>query len=409
MCVLLNRTRTQIVKRLLLIFFLPLGMFGQNLVPNGGFEPDDCNLPAWDLNDISPPWDVNEKFGYWQEMLITNFSPCSSETNSLGLQPRTGDGALGFPVYGWPASTDDAHESRGYPISPLTQTLTRGITYQISYWVKAVYRQGNMERGTNAPGVLFLSDTSSIAPNELNVLESNDAIYPPDPITDYANWTQVCMQYTAKGNEKFIILGNFRSNANTETSYLNPSSPPTETVWRWSYYSIDDLVIIPHTPLPPALPESAKICPDDEITLETYDKRPGMWDDGSTGSTRTVTSPGTYTFSYYDGACYQTDVTIVNLVNCEECHIYLPNAFSPNGDGLNDIWKPQFACEALEYQLLIVDRMGNVVFKSNNPNEGWNPIDDSGLGTYVARIQLIYDLYGERTRVEKSTEIVLLK
>lgn len=51
--------------------------------------------------------------------------------------------------------------------------------------------------------------------------------------------------------------------------------------------------------------------------------------------------------------------------------VYIPNAFSPNGDGLNDIWYPSvFVWKT--YNLRIFDRWGEEIFQSNDPNEGWN-------------------------------------
>src|SRR5690606_9187075 len=50
----------------------------------------------------------------------------------------------------------------------------------------------------------------------------------------------------------------------------------------------------------------------------------------------------------------------------------VPNAFSPNGDGLNDVFK----LENIQYERLIsfrvFNRMGKEVFHSSNPDEGWH-------------------------------------
>lgn len=50
----------------------------------------------------------------------------------------------------------------------------------------------------------------------------------------------------------------------------------------------------------------------------------------------------------------------------------LPNAFSPNGDGINDIFKPQGNCNADEYNLQIYARSGAVIYETKDINSGWD-------------------------------------
>ncbi len=53
--------------------------------------------------------------------------------------------------------------------------------------------------------------------------------------------------------------------------------------------------------------------------------------------------------------------------------VYIPNAFTPNMDGINDVFKPVINGPEIEfYELLIVDRAGREVFSSNEPSEVWN-------------------------------------
>lgn len=400
------------MRKLLLLAILTFSMTSQaqNLVENGGFEPDDCVLPAYYINEICPPWDVSSDAGYWADLLTRYFGPCTSSASGIPITPRTGDGAIGFPVYGEPNSTDVPHESRGYPIGTLKTRLNAGTVYQISYWVHAAYVPNNgVQRGTNAPGVLFVSDTSRLPFNNLYVMVSENALYPDEPMLDYDNWVQVCMQYEAKGNEKFIILGNFRTNANSDIQYLNPAVPPTNPDWDWGYYVVDDLSVIADPGTPAALPETADICPESTIELTANAPSPGVWEDGSTNTTRTITEPGTYAYTYLDGACYRTDATVVSLVNCQECYVYLANAFTPNGDGENDTWKPIFQCDVDYYLLEVYDRIGNLVFQTRDPEEAWSPESSVREGVYVARVQFTYQLYGNGELIDKHTELVVLK
>lgn len=51
--------------------------------------------------------------------------------------------------------------------------------------------------------------------------------------------------------------------------------------------------------------------------------------------------------------------------------VYVPNAITPDGDGLNEIFKPVFSYTPQEYLLQIFDRWGQLVFTSTNPDEAW--------------------------------------
>jgi gliding motility-associated-like protein len=53
--------------------------------------------------------------------------------------------------------------------------------------------------------------------------------------------------------------------------------------------------------------------------------------------------------------------------------LYMPTAFSPNGDNINDVFKPKGAgLSEDEYFMMVYNRWGQVVYESNNINEGWD-------------------------------------
>ena len=64
----------------------------------------------------------------------------------------------------------------------------------------------------------------------------------------------------------------------------------------------------------------------------------------------------------------------------------IPNAFTPNGDGLNDIFRPITSANILQYQLDIFSMNGQHLFNSKNIEYGWNGEFQGGLmdnGSYV--------------------------
>jgi len=54
-------------------------------------------------------------------------------------------------------------------------------------------------------------------------------------------------------------------------------------------------------------------------------------------------------------------------------NVFIPNAFTPNGDGLNDSFKTVVNGPELDlYELMVLDRNGKEVFYTTNPNENWD-------------------------------------
>ncbi|MBC7923603.1 MAG: gliding motility-associated C-terminal domain-containing protein, partial [Ferruginibacter sp.] len=69
--------------------------------------------------------------------------------------------------------------------------------------------------------------------------------------------------------------------------------------------------------------------------------------------------------------------------------IQMPNAFTPNGDGLNDAFRPVLVAYNT-YLLRVFNRWGQEVFRSENPEKGWDGKRNDGKlfgeDTYVYKI-----------------------
>lgn len=93
-------------------------------------------------------------------------------------------------------------------------------------------------------------------------------------------------------------------------------------------------------------------------------------------------------YKYTDShGCKNSDSSMVFVKNGRECEIviWVPNAFSPDGDGLNDIYRP-VTLNIREYSMSIYNRYGQLVFISTNPGIGWDGTYRGGLcpeGNYV--------------------------
>ncbi len=61
-------------------------------------------------------------------------------------------------------------------------------------------------------------------------------------------------------------------------------------------------------------------------------------------------------------------------------NIITANAFTPNGDGKNDLFRPYLTFTPISYEFMILNRLGVLLFKSDTPEEGWN-------GNYKGKLQ----------------------
>ena len=132
-----------------------------------------------------------------------------------------------------------------------------------------------------------------------------------------------------------------------------------------------------------------------EVTQEKGDQF--KWDPTATLSCDTCINPTatpTVTTWYHvtitdSVGCSLTDSLLITVnENCGP--IYLPTAFSPNGDGWNDILYVMGNC-IKEMDLIIYDRWGNKVFESTNPINGWDGTykgQPMNTGTYVFSLEV---------------------
>ena len=90
-----------------------------------------------------------------------------------------------------------------------------------------------------------------------------------------------------------------------------------------------------------------------------------------------------------DGGC-KNRAALTVYVTCNNGNVFVPNTFSPNGDGTNDIFYPRGVGIDRIKSLKVFNRWGEIVFerlnfKANDPSAGWN-------GTYKGQV-LTGDVY----------------
>lgn len=121
----------------------------------------------------------------------------------------------------------------------------------------------------------------------------------------------------------------------------------------------------------------------------TYDWSPtsGLSGNGIPDPIAAPVSSTVYTVTTQINGCTYTDDVFVEVLLL----IQPPNTFSPNGDGINDLWEIPGIAEFPGSEVLIYDRWGQRMFRSNGYREPWDGTSNGRevtTGTYYYHIQL---------------------
>lgn len=95
------------------------------------------------------------------------------------------------------------------------------------------------------------------------------------------------------------------------------------------------------------------------------------WNNGSNDSVIIAIKTGEYWAEANLNGCSFRDTLIFQQKDCA-CDIKMPNAFSPNGDGINDFYIPSIKCFPKDYHFSIFNRLGQMVFESRSYSTIWD-------------------------------------
>jgi gliding motility-associated-like protein len=109
----------------------------------------------------------------------------------------------------------------------------------------------------------------------------------------------------------------------------------------------------------------------------------------------------------YDLVGVECDTGLPCLEPIPECPIYLPNAFTPDNDGLNDVWGAETneSCW-LTWVLRVYSRYGDVVWESEDPNDIWLGGDEYYVPSDVYNYQLQCSMAGSSYVISGYVTIV---
>jgi hypothetical protein len=127
------------------------------------------------------------------------------------------------------------------------------------------------------------------------------------------------------------------------------------------------------------------------------------WNTGSNEASIKVSNENKYSVNCTDDWGCEVTITMNIIDTCPE-DILFPTAFSPNGDGLNDEFRPIYKSKIKEYKLEIFNRWGEKIHESIDPNIGWD-----GKVAYGVYIWLVAYKYFSGFIRTQSGSVELLK
>lgn len=298
---------------------------------------------------------------------------CVGQTSELSVVAVPGD------TYEWELYTDPP---------PNFATTPGNVT------TEAVFIGGNTGPMVRVqwlvPGIYFYKVTATRAGCTNNLKVGKMDIKPAPQIVTvgggiYCEGTPVTLAARSSngGNPEFTWMKpdgsiKYGPTLNLGPSGLDASGKYTITgiISSCSTSEVVDVVIKPNPK--PKLSSVGDICSGQTVVLSTetaYSEY--LWQDGSTLPDLEVATAGFYRVTVTgDYNCKASDsiMIVCGTVIREELSIWLPNAFTPDGDNVNDIFRAKSTSDnvSFTFQMLIFNKWGEQIFSSNDISEGWD-------------------------------------
>ena len=216
---------------------------------------------------------------------------------------------------------------------------------------------------------------------------------------------------TASGGQNYM----WDTGVNVPTLTVTPTTTTTYNVTVTDVHGCvkSDSVTVEVNPLPvvTVTAKDSAICLGEETELTANGASTYDWSVGKTGQTIIVTPMSTTTFTVTGTDANGCESSANTTVIAEDCStFFIPNAFSPNGDGLNDVFNPLGDFAAIDdYELQIYDRWGRVIFSTQDPQQGWNGFIDGDPAKHGVYIYRVYykSVWGKE--FSKTGSVTLLK
>jgi gliding motility-associated-like protein len=209
----------------------------QNLVPNPSFEDTiSCPTGVYQFNNVVDVW-FNPTAGspdYFNRCYEGLFG-VGIPANLLGYQEaQDGDAYTGFFTR---HISDETSNLREYIAIELSDELEAGIEY---FWCMYVSLADSVEYYSNNIGIALTEEMVTDFSTPYMLLELPVYGNWDTPVSDYVDWTKIGGVFTAQGGEKFLYIGNFFNDNETEWIKFQDSE---FGLLAAAYYYIDNVYL----------------------------------------------------------------------------------------------------------------------------------------------------------------------
>lgn len=134
-----------------------------------------------------------------------------------------------------------------------------------------------------------------------------------------------------------------------------------------------------------------------------------LWSNNATTASINTLDTGAYSLTVSDAnGCSTEDSTTVLKEVCTS-YVFFPTGFTPNGDGVNDKFKPKYSQDITKYNVRVYNRWGEMVYEGNDINDGWDGyykgmLQPLGVYVFVSEYR-----FGQGKLQQASGNITLLK
>ncbi|HET6991272.1 MAG TPA: PKD domain-containing protein, partial [Bacteroidia bacterium] len=381
--------------------------------PSGGNTPNATNLCAGTytctLTDVNGCTNT-VSLTVTEPSALTVTTPavppviCNGSTTNLSA---TGAGGTGPYTYLWQPGGLSGNAPTVTPTVPTTYTVTvtdaNGCTNTATELIVV-----------NPTPLAALSGLplNGCAPLTV-VFTDNSTVTPPAVVTNWLwNFGDGDTSTFQSPTHTYQNAGNY-----TVTLTIISTGGCTGTITLTNYVTVDPDPVAGFS----ASPQPTNIL---EATITFTDQSTGatswQWNFGDIGnSTSTLQNP---VFQFPDTGCYLVQQVVTDANSCTDTAtafvcidpdwaIYVPNAFTPNGDGINDVFMPLgVGIQEDHYEFWIFDRWGNLIFYTDDFHKGWDGIVKGGaqiaqIDTYVWKIRCRDVLGGSHKYIGKVSLI----
>lgn len=356
--------------------------YTQNLIPNPGFESYiDCPSESHGLY-LASNWGTNIPKNIvgndiWNQRNYIH--SCDPEVEPW-WPTELGDGVIAY-LHHW-----DPSEDRSLTQLVWTELVTapeKDSLYYVEYTTAPTMLYYVPESSYIMPWCVSFNLGIKLAGADFDgKVDQTDPMMPDMTAADSGvarrirGTSQIGNCFTATGLERYFLFGFFLDDTPFDDYSCIGSNAYKD--FGWSFFIADNIKL---EKMKLEICCDTTLCEKGEIDFSEYTdyyalpEKQMLWNDGVVGSKRSFSTSGQYRFTM-NTSCGSVTSNWVDI-RIEDCQVqvFVPNAFSPNGDTVNDLFVPQFSddYEITMLRLSVFNRWGQLVFQTRAVDTpGWD-------------------------------------